>query len=69
MATYHATFLSRDKQGRYDRRLEKFGGLESHEDVLAWVNHACENGKWHVEGAITVRGPIGTGKCREVVFD
>lgn len=68
MATYHAEFLSRDGDGRFQRRLEKVSGAESHEDALAWVNHGYENGKWALEGPVTVRGPIGTESCEEITF-
>jgi hypothetical protein len=67
MGTFTVTFLSRDEQGRFTKRHKKFPAQDNAE-VEAFLYHGVENGKWSIEGDVTIRGPIATRQCETHVI-
>ncbi len=63
MPTFTVEFLTRDEQGRFKNFRRTINAVDRQE-AESWVYHGVRNGKWYLEGPITVNGPRGSRDCR-----
>jgi hypothetical protein len=53
MSTFTVTFTTRDEQGRFKRFFRRVPASD-YREVESWVRHGERNGRWFIEGPVTI---------------